>query len=124
MSWSAYTHMHVCTYEACVRIYTDIHSGTSMHIQLYVVYPLTPGAFTHHTHMPILLYLHTNMNTYITSLFSKPLPAPLIGCPTWCIHCSVFCRTGSFMSLWRSIIPLSTALKQGTTNNSNLTIRF
>lgn len=107
-----------------VQIYTDIHSDATMYIHVYVVDPLTPGAVTHHTHMPILLYLHTNTSTYVTSLFSKPLPAPLIGCPTWCIHCSVFYRTGSFMSLWRSIIPLSTALKQGTTNNSNLIIRF
>ena len=102
------THMHACI--LCMRAYMQhVYKYTVIYALVLActhVHQLTHGAFMHPP-------LHTN--TELLSI-KRPLPASLIVCPTWCIYC-VFCRTGSFMSLWRSTTPLSTALKQGTNNN-------
>ena len=68
-------------------------------------------------------FLYMHINTHAEFLCSQSIRR------LWSLLWSVIpsaasivlsCRTGTFMSLWRNTIPLSTALKQGTINNSLL----
>ena len=67
------------------------------------------------------LYMHTNTHAeFLCSQSIRRLCSLLWSVIPPAASIVLSCRTGTFMSLWRNTTPLSTALKQGTINNSLL----